>query len=111
MQFLFFFLLDALNANTYFKKVNSVELHISIEKALKSLKTRKWRKARKQSHNDEDDEEEQPPARRQRQEEEDIDEYQPQNVLDDTQEYDGSYLDETEDAEENQQQNFLFEDD
>lgn len=84
-----------------------MELHISVEKALKSLKTRKWRRARKKAH--EDDEEEQPPVRRQRQEDEDFDEVQPEYILDETEDIQECDLNETEDAEE-QQQLFFIED-
>lgn len=47
-----FFILDAMNSNRYFPNPNDIELHEALEKALKSLKTRKWRFNRKRKQQD-----------------------------------------------------------
>ncbi|XP_029666121.1 uncharacterized protein LOC115237301 [Formica exsecta] len=58
---------DAINANKHFSNPNNVEFHEALEKALKSLKTRKWRYNRKPRQAPlHEENEEFPPNRRRR---------------------------------------------
>ncbi|XP_039304137.1 uncharacterized protein LOC120357540 [Solenopsis invicta] len=61
---------DAINANKYFTNLNNVEFYDALEKALKSLKTRKWRYNRKRKaplqREENEENEEVPPNQRQR---------------------------------------------
>ncbi|XP_029157968.1 uncharacterized protein LOC114930371 [Nylanderia fulva] len=54
---------DAMNSNKYFINPNNVEFYDALEKALKSLKTRKWRYNKKRRQENEEDV---PPNRRRR---------------------------------------------
>lgn len=59
--------LDAMNSNKYFPTPNNVEFYEALEKALRSLKTRKWRYNKKRQQ----EIEQLPPNRRRRMDNED----------------------------------------